>query len=149
MRDRPLLFGSDQRGEAGVKDAPRFALMRPPSEKYHSANVAGKLFSEVRVYPVHRFWVPRHRPENRRGRISAGLVSRSLSTLFAAVAASHPYLIMAMRIASALGRSLSPPRSASFGSLRGRGVMIRSSAPPFVNVASVLYARQGRKYLCD
>jgi hypothetical protein len=39
-------------------------------------------------------------------------------------------LIMAMRIASALGKSLSLLRLASSGSLRSRGVMIRSSASP-------------------
>ena len=59
-----------------------------------------------------------------------GGLSRSISTLFAAVAASHPYLIMAMRIASALGKSLSLLRMASSGGLRSRGAMIRSSAPP-------------------
>jgi hypothetical protein len=37
---------------------------------------------------------------------------------------------MAMRIASALGRSLSLPRLASFGSLLSSGLMIRSSTPP-------------------
>jgi hypothetical protein len=45
---------------------------------------------------------------------------------------------MAMRIASALGKSLSLLRLASSGSLRDRGVMIRSSASPFVNVSSLL-----------
>jgi hypothetical protein len=74
-------------------------------------------------------------------------LSRSIPTRFAAVAASHPYLIMAMRIASALGKSLSLLRLASSGSLlrlassgslRDRGGMIRSSAFPFVNVSSLL-----------
>ena len=71
--------------------------------------------------------------------------SRWISTRFAAVAASHPYLIMAMRIASALGKSLSLLRSATSGSLRCRGVMIRSSAPPFVNVSSLLYECKGEE----
>ena len=46
---------------------------------------------------------------------------------------------MAMRIASALGKSLSLLRWASSGSLCSFGVMIWSSVPPFVNVSSLLY----------
>ena len=52
VRGRPLLFGSDHRGEAGVKGAPRFALMHSPSEKYHSANFALTAFREVRIVSV-------------------------------------------------------------------------------------------------
>src|SRR5919112_935134 len=71
------------------------------------------LFSAVRVYPVH---------------LSRPGLSRSISTHLAAVAACHPYLILAMRIASTLGKSLSLLRSASCGSPRSRGVMILSIA---------------------
>jgi hypothetical protein len=107
--------------------SPKFAYIRFSSLLGAPPSARGSLHESLRrtdnSNPVHLSW--------------PGL-SRSIATRFAAVAASHPYLIMAMRIASALGKSLSLLRLASSGSLRDRGVMIRSSASPFVNVSSLL-----------